>query len=206
MNNILLSNQPLNVPVSGIVEFEIYGFADGTKFNDSLKRANDTMHDLYNQCLKVDLLWHFLLEGSWNVLRVSEYSKEAVERFFGINNITYKFKGDWGVDNQKATAQFQTVFTYLFHGFSVLAMEQNLREQHVQSITDRVMHCFCLSNVYNIIPSFCNADTLTRNWEAFFMGFVMADRAFYEGTRYSYEQIAIMNKENKNIEEKESGK
>jgi|GEM_PF-6775512 len=191
--DILNSNQDLSRPWPNIVEWDIIGYKKGKKveplqsWNDlsSLAKADTIMKQLYEKVLINDPLWHFIVEGSYNVLRVSVSSKSQVEKFFKAQKLVVRYKGAYERDGQPGTELFQKVFTYLFHGFSVLAME--MTPQQLTLVSDRVYHIFNMSNMYNALNF---VEPYGVNWEAHLLTYNALHRSFYVG-KYSSEFLKV---------------
>ena len=164
-NNILIANQKLDMPWPGMVDFDILGYSDGRPLHEDVKdldsfiRAKDLLQLLYHNVLINDPFWHFIWEGSFVVLRISKNNKKKVEAFFKKFHLRYHFKGVYGKDGQLSTERYQKVFTYIYHGFSILAMEDT-------------------SNIYNFIPELSEHG---HNWEPIIISRNAVRRAFHIG-------------------------
>jgi len=105
------------------------------------------LHQLYKDVLIADDWWHFFREGEYTLVRcASDIASEVVDYLVEVlhmdrDDITVT--QDW-VDNIKPTRDNQTAFTYIFHGFSILAMTILEDDKNVMfdAIFDRVIHCF----------------------------------------------------------------
>jgi hypothetical protein len=192
--NILSSNQQLNIPWKGILEYQILKIGEvelhpGFNFEDFKywDSSKDLFTSLYKEILIKDHLWHYIWEGSWTVLRISKKFKKKVERFFEEHAVVYMYRGEWGKDEQCGTANYQKVFTYLFHGFSVLSMESS--DDEIYYVLDRVYHIFNLSNIYRFLPT---VKKHRNNWESHLISEEALERALYVGLSLNH----LLKKEN----------
>lgn len=115
------------------------------------------LYKMYNEVLVDDDLWHFFREGDYTLIRCDELSLGKLTKMledYGIMPGQINITDVW-VDNIKATRKYQEAFTYIFHGFSVLAMQLYGAEDHGAlkmssnealerfiGVFDRVVHCF----------------------------------------------------------------
>jgi hypothetical protein len=151
---------------------------------------------LYDDILNSDDWWHFFREGIETLVRVSEENAADVTKWFVDQDIKVEIKGEWE-DNIDITAKNQTAFMYMFHAFSVLAMDLYWKMsgipddiisggyRDVIKLYDRVSHCF-LNNVRHPIfidklrpftgyPESYSAEIL---WEAMMAARMGADRVW----------------------------
>lgn len=137
-----------NFPVAFITELQLLGFKDQKEkqpleldFNTPFPEiAWGIIVELYNKVLCRDHIWHFLYEGKFTALRVNDNSVEDVKKVLDKAGVVYKDCGPWGPDSQQPTKDYQQIFTYMFHQFSVLVMEMDIEK--IMGISDRVYHCY----------------------------------------------------------------
>jgi len=112
---------------------------------------------IYKEVLVDDDLWHFFREGDYTLIRCDEMSLGKITKILedqGIMPGQITITDEW-IDNIEATRKYQEAFTYVFHGFSVLAMQLYEGEEHgamemsvnealetFVGVFDRVVHCF----------------------------------------------------------------
>lgn len=134
-----------NSPVPNIQELQLLGFDDQDEgrdmnFNTDPARAWGVMQKVYGKVLRHDPLWHFLYEGPLTALRIADDSMPEVRAVLEKEGVVFAHPGTWGPDSQKATKDYQQIFTMMFHTFSVLVMEMDTKER--VTISDRVYHCY----------------------------------------------------------------
>jgi hypothetical protein len=97
------------------------------------------MVDIYDKILRKDPFWHFFYERAFLHIRCSDNFAGLVCDYLDDLGAVYTQPSIW-IDGSDTVRNYQSIFTYLFHGFSVLAMEYEDNEFHV--VMDRVIHCF----------------------------------------------------------------
>lgn len=135
--NSLLTDleHPLDHQFDSIMEIKLINF----NICRTVKSAWGLLRRLYKKILHADPFWHFFYEGSFTVIRFSEKNSEQVLKFLKKNRVEFTNPLQWK-DNQEITAKYQRIFTYIFHGFSVLAMES--KKSDIRDIADRNIHCY----------------------------------------------------------------
>lgn len=178
---LLQSNRKLDVPVSGIIELQLYEWSSGKKFNEVPDQAWKVLILLYDKILKRDPLWHFLYEGGFTALRISQSSLSDVKTVLNKEGVKFKHCGKWGPDSQHATKIYQQVYTYLFHGFSILVVGSP--DTDIGLIYDRIYHCSTnmLYHRHRSRGSIADANTLYSTFEAEFLANNAVRRAHYIG-------------------------
>jgi hypothetical protein len=166
----LSSAGDLKVGVSGIVEFRLLEWkvppnSAGTSFNAHPENAFMLLKTFYAALLRYDPYWHFLHEGSFTLLRVSSCFKKMIQMYLVAAKVEYTV-GVWGEDNQEATKKYQRIYTYIFHGTSILAMECDSYNDAWKA-SDRVIHCSNLQQIYHLYDTHKHLYTM---WE---MGFLL---------------------------------
>lgn len=125
------------------------------------------LREIYAKVLHRDPLWHFFFEAYDSILRISAEFQPEVLAILETHKVLYTVVGPW-VDNNEHTAKYHRIFTYLFHGFSELAMiTPDGYSQEFCHIADRVIHCY-LDHQWYKIPDYRkkNGEYL---WESIFM-------------------------------------
>lgn len=173
-SSVLRSNQKLSTYVEGIQEFQLLNLRKHT-FNHDMPKAWKVLRRLYNKVLKEDPLWHFLYEGTFTALRFSATKSDAVIRILEKSKVKFRNCGPWVQDSQQATRDYQVVFTYLFHGFSVLAMEH--KKEDARLVVDRIIHCAINPLIYR---GYRGAPD-NPLWESDLIADNALGRAFYNG-------------------------
>jgi len=174
---LLPSTGRLDVFEKSIVEINLIGYTV-TKdvFNKDFAYARRILEDLYDKVLRADPVWHYFFEGAITCLRVHKSSVKAVKARLTHYGVKYKEAGTWMHDNQAGTRKYQKVFTYLFHGFSVLAMEHKSEDAGI--VIDRILHCALNPFIYRGY----NGAPENPTWEAELLASNAVHRAFYQGT------------------------
>ena len=109
------------------------------KFNEDPELTWSILKSLYDKILRRDPFWHFFYEGEFSIVRCSgELTKEVCD-FLDEHDIVYTEPSVW-MDSSGTVRRFHTVFTTLFHSYSVLAMEYDDVEWFY--VADRVIHCY----------------------------------------------------------------
>ena len=184
---LLASNGKLNSVIPGIVEFQLLSWkvppdSSGTSFNTHPENAFQLLRWLYTTILKYDPYWHFLHEGSFTLLRVSSCFKKAIQYYLDVAKVEYTV-GAWGEDNQEATKKYQKVYTYIYHGTAILAMECKDYSEAWKA-SDRVIHCSNLQQIYNVYDRYKHMGPF---WEmGWLLDFAVA-RGRYVGGMYAGE-------------------
>ena len=140
------------------------------------KEAWNILQEIYHSVLHQDPVWHFFYEGTFSHLRFSRCFEPEVQAILNTKNVKYDRIEVWR-DAQGPTAEYQRIFTYLFHGFSVLAMEVPYEQVH--EVADRVIHCFMNHQWYKMAPY--RKHVGQSLWEADFIVNNGINRALYEG-------------------------
>jgi hypothetical protein len=138
----------------------------------------EILSNLYKEVLFDDDWWHFLWEGKETFLRVSDPISTSVYNpatpilgkvkiFLDKNKVEYSVRNSWWKDNIKITAHYQNEFTYILHGFSVMAMNlyenrnalsKTEKARDILGIMERIIHLF--SN--NMSMQSISAEDLTK--------------------------------------------
>jgi hypothetical protein len=136
------------------------------------------MQEIYKTILRKDPYWHFFYERSYIHIRCSDKFVKKVQDFLDDIGADYTEANVW-YDSSWAVQPYHSVFTYLFHGFSVLAME--CEEDYFTGVTDRVIHCYMNHQWYS--STFRVARTVwgEREAEAMLIAQNAISRARYEG-------------------------
>ena len=171
---LLTSIFPVNHVFETIVEYDLLDF-NNEGWPES-KQAWDILQEIYHKVLHQDPVWHFFYEGTFSHLRFSRCFEFDVQAILCAKGVQYNRKEVWR-DMQGATADYQRIFTYLFHGFSVLAMEVPFDD--MKEIADRVFHCFMNHQWYKMAPY---RKTIGESlWESTLIADNALNRAAYEG-------------------------
>lgn len=171
---LLTSVLPVNHVFETIVEYNLRDFNEAG-WPES-KEAWDILQEIYHKILRQDPVWHFFYEGTFSHLRFSRCFEADVQDILNAKNIKYDRVEVWR-DMQGATADYQRIFTYLFHGFSVLAIE--VPYEQLPAIFDRIIHCFLNHNWYKAWPYRKEQGELL--WEGAYIANNALNRAAYQG-------------------------
>jgi len=109
------------------------------KFNEDPELTWSILKSLYDKILRRDPFWHFFYEGEFSIVRCSGELTKEVCNFLDEHDVVYTEPSVW-VDSSDTVKRFHTVFTTLFHSYSVLAMEYDDGEWF--HVADRVIHCY----------------------------------------------------------------
>ena len=128
------------------------------RFDLDMNNNHEKLYQLYKAHLVEDQWWHFFREGEYTLIRcepgrvevVTAHLEDKIHIMPGQITVTAAWE-----DNIPVTQENQTAFTYIFHGFSVLAMTIYENEYHgvvemtsseamgkFLGVFDRVLHCF----------------------------------------------------------------
>jgi hypothetical protein len=148
------------------------------KINHFNEDQEDILQKLWISILQKDPWWHFFYEGSYTIIRVSTKYLSKTKKFLKDNKIEFKEIGDW-IDNIRITKAFQGPFTYIFHGYSELAMRNlSMGNDRVSELLDRVVHCF-MNNMSN--DKRRNEGKLWNWWEPMMVAKSAVGRAYTIG-------------------------
>lgn len=139
---------PASTDVGLVHEIFVYGF--GEKEVEDYENVETVKgRELFKTCLKRlyhtvlyrDPNWHYFIEGSYNIIRFSYDFWDEIRDILELHEANFDEEPRIWIDDQKATRNYQDVFQKMFHAFSLMPM-QNYKEEELQGILDRVIHCF----------------------------------------------------------------
>lgn len=148
LKNLMTDKLPVDHAFPSIIEIHLYNFNDEYP---AIGQSWDILREIYSYVLHRDPVWHFFFEGYDSILRVSSEFIEHVKEILDSHDIIYSVDGQWK-DEQKGTAKYHRVFTYLFHGFSELAMlmpDENVSDEFYY-VTDRIFHSYLNHQWYKL--------------------------------------------------------
>ena len=108
-------------------------------FNEDPEYTWCLLRALYKDILHKDPFWHFFYEGEYSIIRCSGHLTAEVCDYLEENSVVFTEPSVW-MDDSPMVRKFHTIFTVLFHSYSVLAMEYDDEEWFVTA--DRVIHCY----------------------------------------------------------------
>ena len=135
------------------------------------------IRNLYDAVLYKDPTWHFLNEGDYILIRVSDKYCDELLSILDDNIFIYDYgiSSYWDKDNSKIVTKYMNSFTIIFHEFSVLAMETP--EEEFKQISDRIIHCY-----YNMsYLKYSDGKYNSSIWEAHQVSNYCMSRAIYGG-------------------------
>ena len=136
------------------------------------------LKDVYDKILRDDPFWHFFYEGEYSIIRCSGEFTAGVCDLLDEFSVVYTEPTVW-YDSSEYVKYYHTVFTYLFHGFSVLAMEYPNEEWFV--VSDRVIHCYMNHQWYRDWAQWFRKCWGEELWETMALSEHAARRTNYRG-------------------------
>jgi hypothetical protein len=122
-----------------VYEIFLLHFGHCKNFNECPDESWCLLRGLYQDVLRKDPLWHFFYEGEYSIIRCSGEFTEDVCNYLERESVVFTEPAMW-MDDSPTVRRFHSIFTVLFHSFSVLAMEYDDEEWFVTA--DRVIHCY----------------------------------------------------------------
>ena len=127
-----------------IVEFWMDGFND-----DGLDKAFEHIVKIYDRILCEDEQWHYFYEDHYSLIRCSYKFSSRVKKYLEENYICYRPITNWN-EQTYMTSEYKSIYTTLFHNFSVLIIEMYKKGDGNQLYfaADRIIHPFFNHAIY----------------------------------------------------------
>jgi len=156
----------------------------------------DDVHDVFNNILNEDNLWHYFYEETYLIIRCQEQFVDEVIGFLKGKDYHIIKVADW-VDSSPVVNLHKDLFTQMFHVNTLFAMRSvGVNYSDLYLVHDRVSHCFLNNQFLNLSDKFL--DKYGRDWEVVLLTEYVHGRAKYNARYNQY----IMKRNNEHNKEK----